>query len=374
MTPRERVLAVINHKTPDRIVTELGSTECTTIECKAYAQLKDIVGIQREDRLMRTDMQLSFVDEEVLEDLGTDLRGVSAHPDFPLHIINNSEYRDHFRIKYKMPKNGLYYDMVENPLSEMEKLEEVKEYQWPNPIAPNAVKGCRERAKKIREENKYALVGDITNSGIFEPCHYLRGFENFLADLLINEDICHYLLENMLKYQCARWDQYLKEVGEYLDIVFIGDDMGSTRSLLMSPQVYREIIKPYQKRYFAYLKERTSAKLMYHSCGSIVPIIPDLIEIGVDILNPVQVNAQGMDTKRLKEEFGDRLCFCGSVDSGKVLPEGSEEDVLEEVEKRIEDLGPEGFILCAVHNIQADVPAQNVVSMYSNAINYHISK
>lgn len=374
MTPRERVLAVLNHQIPDKIVTELGSTECTAIAREAYASVKQYLGVKKKDRLMRWDMQLSFVDDEVLQYLGTDFRGVSAHPNFPIRTVNEREYYDHFGIRYRMPINGYYYDMVENPLSNMESLEEIKQYQWPSPIVPGAVTGCKERARVIRDENQYALIGDITNSGLFEPCHYLRGFENFLADLIVDEEICHYLLEHMLQYQCARWDQFLGEVGEYVDIVFVGDDLGSTKSLLMSPDTYRRIIKPYQKRYFAYIKERTNhAKLMYHSCGSIISIIPDLIEIGVDVLNPIQVNANGMDTKILKEKFGKNLCFCGAVDTSWVLPNGSEEDVRAEVERRIEDLGPDGFILAAVHDIQVDVPAKNTIEMFKAAKEHRIS-
>lgn len=368
MTPRERVLASINHKTPDRIVTELSSTECTAISKGAYVELKKLLGVKvGGEEFIREDMQICHVDEEILELLGTDIRGVPAHPDYPKIVLNDREYIDHFGIKYRMPDNGLYYDMVDHPLKNMTELEEIKEYQWPDPIAPNAVTGLREKAKKLREENKYAIIGDITNSGLFEPAHYLRGFENFLQDLLIDEDICHYLLEHMLQYQMARWDQYLAEVGDCLDIVFFGDDLGSTQSLLMSPELYRNIIKPYHKRYYHYVKERTGAKVMMHTCGSVAPLIPDLIDCGVDILNPVQVNARLMETKRLKEEYGDVICFCGSVDSNTILPNGTVDEVRAEVERRIEDLGPEGLILCPVHDIQADVPPQNVLALYRAA-------
>lgn len=372
MTPRERVLATINHQTPDRIVTELGSTNCTSIAKKTYAQVKKLLGMPAEDKLLMEDFQISIVDEEVLDFLGTDTRGVPAHQCFSKTVISDREFIDHFGIHFRMPDNGLYYDMIHHPLQDMTELEEIKEYQWPDPIAPGAVEGCRERAQKLKEENKYAIVGDIVDSGIFEPAHYLRGFQNFLTDMLADEDITHYLLENMLQFQCARQEQYLKEVGEYLDIVFVGDDLAAAQSPLMSPALYREIVKPYQKRYFDFIKSHTKAKLMYHSCGSVIPLIPDLIEIGVDILNPIQVNAKGMDPAFLKKEYGDQLCFCGAIDTHDVLPHGSIDDVRDEVKRRIEQMGPEGYILTAVHDIQADVPAQNVVAMYRMAKEYEI--
>lgn len=367
MTPRERVLATINHQTPDAIVTELGSTNCTSIAVKTYDQVKKLLGFQAKNQLMMEDFQISLVDEEVLEFLGTDTRGVPAHECFPKTVINEREFINHFGIHFKMPSNDLYFDMVYHPLQNMTELAEIKDYVWPDPIAPGAVAGCRERAKKLKEENRYAIVGDIVDSGIFEPAHYLRGFQNFLTDMLADDEITHYLMEQMLQFQCARQDQYLREVGEYLDIVFVGDDLAALQSPLMSPSLYRELIKPYQKRYFDFIKNRTNAKLMYHSCGNVVPLIPDLIEIGVDILNPIQVNANQMDTKYLKETFGNQICFCGAIDTNQIMPHGSIDQVRDEVKRRIEDLGPEGYILTAVHDIQADVPAQNVVAMYRAA-------
>ena len=176
----------------------------------------------------------------------------------------------------------------------------------------------------------------------------------------------------MLSYQSKRYEAYLNEVGEYLDIVFVGDDLASTQTTLVSPQIYRNIVKPYQKEYIKFIKSKTKAKLLYHSCGNVTPLIEDLIEIGVDILNPIQVNANDMDTKKLKERYGDRLCFLGAIDTNKVLPKGSEQDVRDEVKRRIDDLGPSGYILAAVHDIQADVPPQNVIEMYRSAKEYKV--
>ncbi|MGI6176545.1 MAG: uroporphyrinogen decarboxylase family protein [Christensenellales bacterium] len=374
MTPRERVLAALNFKVPDKIPTEFGSTNCTTIAKKGYAEVKKMLGVDKPDVLLMEDFQLSVVDEEVLQMLDTDLRGVPGKPHFyDKKVIDENIYYDHFGIKYLMPENGLYFDMVENPLADMETLAEIKDnYEWPEPINPKVVEGLGEQAKKLKEENKYAIVGDMVNTGIFEPSHYLRGFEDFLMDLMINEDIACYILEEMLAYQSKRYEAYLNEVGEYLDVVFVGDDLASTQTTLISPQLYRDMVKPYQKEYFKFIKSKTNAKLLYHSCGNVTPLIEDLIEIGVDILNPIQVNANDMDTKMLKERYGDRLCFLGAIDTNKVLPEGSVQDVRDEVERRIEDLGPCGYILAAVHDIQVDVPPENVIEMYRAAKAYKL--
>ncbi|MGE5614905.1 MAG: uroporphyrinogen decarboxylase family protein [Bacillota bacterium] len=241
-------------------------------------------------------------------------------------------------------------------------------YTWPEPVIPAEVKGLREKAKKLFEENEYALVGDIVNSGIWERSQNVRGFQQLLIDIMINKDIAHYVLRKMTDHQKARMQQYLAAVGEYLDVVFVGDDLAMSQGTVMSLEVFREMVKPYLKEYYAFIKERAPrAKLMYHSCGSIIPFIDDLIEIGVDILNPIQVNAAGMDTKALKERFGSRIVFWGAIDAHEVMPKGTTEDVKREVKRRINDLGPEGYVLCENHNIQADVPVENVITMFLHA-------
>jgi uroporphyrinogen decarboxylase len=367
MTSKERVLAAINLQQPDKIPTDLGGTNCTTIAKKSYAGLKRILGVDTPDVIMMQDFQIVIPDDEVLIALEVDTRGVHGLTDkFPRRIIDERTYYNHFGIKFKMPDNGLYFDMVEHPLAKYETLDEMKEYVWPDPYLPETIEGLRERAQKLHEENKYAIVGDIVDSGIFEPSHYLRGMEMFFTDLLAEPDIAVYILENMLKFQMGRQEYMLNQVGEYLDIVFVGDDLAGTESTLISRDTYREMIKPLQKEYFAFIKKLApKAKLMYHSCGAIEPFIDDLIEIGVDILNPVQVNAKGMDTKMLKEKYGERLCFCGGVDTNRVLPYGTVADVIEETRRRAADLGKGGgYIGCAVHDIQADVTADKVIAMY----------
>jgi len=160
-------------------------------------------------------------------------------------------------------------------------------------------------------------------------------------------------------------------VGEFLDVIFVGDDLATAENVIMSPETYRELVKPFHKEYFRNLKKLAPrAKLLYHSCGSIVQFIPDLIEIGVDILNPVQVSAQGMDPALLKEKFGKELSFWGAIDTTFVLPRGTVEEVRQEVRTRIDQLGPEGYVLTSVHDIQPDVPPENVVAMFEEARTY----
>ncbi len=372
MLGRERALMSLNHQVPDRIPLDLGSTNCTTMTKVAYDNLKKYLGIERETRFMMENFQIVFIDEEVLQILEIDTRGVHPQPVFFKNMVDDRTYFNEFGIKYHMPEEGLYYDMVEHPLAG-KSIEELKDYEWPDPARTMDLSGVRERAKNLKESNQYLLVGDMIDTGIFEPCWYLRDFENFLVDLLTDQDFVTTLLEGMYNYQLKRYSLFLQEAGEFLDVVFVGDDLATAESVIMSPKTYRDIIKPYHKEYFKNLKKLAPhARLLYHSCGSIFSFIPDLIEVGVDILNPVQVSAQNMDTKVLKEKFGGELSFWGAIDTTRVLPRGTKKEVKEEVRKRIDDLGPEGYILTSVHDIQPDVPPENVITMFEEARNYGV--
>jgi uroporphyrinogen decarboxylase len=212
-------------------------------------------------------------------------------------------------------------------------------------------------------------AGGPTN--IFELSWYLRGLDQFLMDLIVDKPFAHALLRKVTDLQKAKYGEFLKKTGKYLDIVRVGDDMGTQSQPFFSPALYREMIKPYHMEFFSFLKQHTDAALMFHSCGNIYPLLPDLIEAGIDILNPVQVSAQDMEPERLKREFGDRLTFSGAIDTQRVLPCGTAQEVEEEVRRRIQGLGPGGgYIIASVHNIQPDVPAENVVALFRAGLRY----
>jgi len=367
LNSRERVLRSLNHQVPDRIPLDLGTTNCTTMTRKAYENLKKYVGIDKETHFMMENFQVVFIDEEVLRILNIDTRGIHPQPVFQKTMIDEQTYQNEFGITFRMPENGLYYDMINHPLAG-KSLEELKDYPWPDPEKSMNLDRLQAKAEKMSREGNYCLVGDMIDTGIFEPCWYLRGFENFLMDLVINPDFATALMEGMYHYQLQRYSLFLKEVGEFLDVIFVGDDLATAENVIMSPHTYRSLIKPYHKEYFKNLKKLAPhAKLLYHSCGSVVNFIPDLIEVGVDILNPVQVSAQGMDTAMLKEKFGKGISFWGAIDTTQVLPNGTTDDVKKEVQKRIKELGPDGYVLTAVHDVQPDVPPENIVTMYTEA-------
>ncbi len=197
----------------------------------------------------------------------------------------------------------------------------------------------------------------------------MMGYEAFYTSLGLQPAVIHELMDRLLANKRAYWEKVLGEVGDLLDVVQEGDDLGTQTSLLISPAMYRTFIKPREKELFAFIRRRTDAKLFFHSCGAIHPLIPDLIEVGVGILNPVQFTASGMDARRLKREFGRDLVFWGGgIDTQHMLPYGSPQQIREAVRRQKETLSPGGgFVLAAVHNIQADVPPENLMAFMDEA-------
>lgn len=370
MAPRERVLTSLSHEEPDRVPLDLGGL-ATTIESVPYDELKKYLGIKGETRLFLRD----HVDppEEVLERFGIDTRYIRIKPpkNFKVQIEPDNSYLDEWGTRWKKPESSLYWDPVDHPLKDAT-IEDLETYNWPDPHDPGRTEGLWEEAKRLREKTDYAIVADTPLLGIFESASVcLRGIERFMMDLILDKPFAKALLDRVADIHIEFFRHYLDAVGEYIDVIVVSDDLGCENGPLISPELYREIIKPAERKLWQFIKNNTKAYLFLHSCGSISKFIPDLIEIGVDILNPIQVSAKDMDTKRLKEEFGDRMTFWGGVDTQRVLPFGSPEEVEGEVKRRISDAAPGGgYVLTAVHNIQAGVPPENICMMYDAARKY----
>lgn len=365
----------MRHEEPDRPPLDLGSTVNTTISKIAYDKLRKHLGVSldREPQTISKPFQIVDVDEEILESLHVDTRAVWGNPPDEDRSRQPSAdiYIDEWGIKYRAAKVGdqvLYYDAIEHPLSDMTTVREIEKYHWPNPYDPGRTHGLGEIAKHLKENTDYALVGHMGDTSIFETCWFLRGMGQFFKDLIKNKKMAESLLNQVYEIQSAKMERYLDEVGKYLDVVAIGDDVAGQLGPLISPDLYREMVKPYHRRYFELIKNKTRAKLHLHSCGTVQHFLDDFIEIGVDIINPVQVTAQGMDPRMLKERYGSRIVFWGGIDSQYLLPQGTPKEVAQEVKNMVEILGQDGgYVIGAVHNIQPDVPPENIVALFDTA-------
>jgi uroporphyrinogen decarboxylase len=377
MNSRERVRLALNHQEPDRVPIDLGGTIVSSIASVTYQRVRDFLGLPKEEMKIIDRVQgLPYINEDLLSIFKIDFRMIQVEYITVQEQSFSEEKGYHYFIdrwgaKLRKPKEkGLYFDWVEFPIMDEESLEK---YKWPEPDETGTIIGLKQVAEKLGRETDFALVGSsIFGGGIAEQPGRMMGLENFFINLALNKGFINKIMENILDIYIENTKRYLDILGEYLDVFVYWDDIGSQNSLLFSPDDYRSLIKPKQRKLFDVIKSRTDAKLFYHSCGAIKELIPDLIEIGVDILNPVQVSSPGMDTKELKKEFGRDIVFWGGgCDTQNILPFGSSEDVRNEVKRRISELAPGGgFVFNAVHNIQADVPPENVAAMYETALEF----
>ena len=369
---RERVLRAINHQEPDRVPMDLGAHADSSIHVVAYEQLKAYMGIHidRKPSLVSKIMQDVLVDEEVLSVLDIDVRGI-----YPGALDNRGsedpktgEWTDEWGVIRTKPPSAHYYDLkMPAPLSGEITISDIVNYPWPDPDDPGLTRGLKQQVEHFKATTDYALVARVAAPFIHQS-QYMRGFEDWYMDLAANQKLAGAMFDAILDVRMGMAANILDVVGPYIDVVMTGDDMGTQNGLQFSPATYRKLIKPRQKKYFDMVHSKTSAKMLLHSCGSVYPIIDDLIEIGVDILNPIQRRAADMDPKKLKAEFGDRLVFWGGVDIQQVMPFGSPDDVRAEVKYLFETLGAGGgWVLSCAHNIQPEVPPQNIVTLFKDA-------
>jgi uroporphyrinogen decarboxylase len=229
------------------------------------------------------------------------------------------------------------------------------------------VEDIAEESRRLHQETDFAVILNFP-VGIVHQAQFLRGYEAWLTDLILNPAFAEALMDRLLEIYLIIGERMIAATAGHLDIIFYGDDVAFQNGPMMSLDLYRKMIRPRHRQLFAHLKAKAQAPLLFHSCGSVYPLMEDLIEIGVDSINPVQVSAKDMDTKRLKKEFGDRMAFWGGIDTHNVLPFGTPDDVRAEVKRRIEDLAPGGgYVLNSVHNLQSEVPPENIVAMFEAA-------
>ena len=370
MNSRERVLCALNHEEPDRVPIFFGTSGATTMLVPAYERLKEYLGVRGETQALSKALQYARINEEVLVRFGSDGRALVPRP-VPSALrrqISDRAFVDEWGITWQMNPGTLYYEIAASPLRGMT-VEDLDGYSWPDLSHPDRFQGLAAEARTLHDETPYAVVY-VSGVSPFEQIYLLRGLDAWMIDLAVDPDFAHALLRQVTDLMLTGVTQFLDEAGEFIDVLVMGDDLGTQSSTLISPEMYRRMVKPYHAELIGAIKSRTKAKVFFHSDGNIYPLLGDLIEVGVDLLNPVQVSAGEMgDTARLKREFGDRLSFCGAIDTQWALPYGTPDEVRHEVRRRIRDLAPGGGYICAaVHCIQPDVPPENVCAMFEEAL------
>ncbi len=396
VTSRDRILTALRREESDRIPIDLGGMRSSGINALAYRRLTDHLGLTGEPPFMFDIMQqLAQPQTPVLDRFGADAVPLHRAPigfdptrpgwkpsplypapaplipatlDYHLRADGGREIRDAAgRTLYRMPATGLYFEPIYEPLADAETVADIEAWQPPR-LSDAELAWLRDEARALRASTDRAILG-LTGLKIYEAAQQARGYQRFMEDLAGRPALAEALMRRLADAACEDAARYIDALGDCIDIVQLGDDLGMQSGPQLSPRMYRRLVKPYHRQLWQFIRQRSGKPLFLHCCGGIYPLIPDLIDAGVDILNPVQISAAGMDPARLKREFGRDLTFWGGgCDTQRILPEGTPAEVRDHVRRQIDILAPGGgFIFTQVHNILANVPPENIVAMFDAA-------
>lgn len=394
MNHRERIMRTIKHQEPDRIPVDLGGMRSTGIMAMSYAALKQHLKITGGDiKVFDTMQQLAYVEEPIRKRFGADvviLDGglIQGWKPYTLPDGTSAKIRGNFLSEsdgmggeyalnvdgirtHHRPQDCLYFDTIYHPLEHIETIDDLKHYKFDS-LTDEYLAKLQKEAKRLYEETDYAILGSF-GGAFLESGQGLRGWANFMMDIAGDRPFAEALLARILEQHLRNVDLYLDAVGDYIQIIQMGGDLGTQAGSQLRPQLYYEMIQPLQKALWGRIHDlKPDVAVFLHCCGGIYDLIPGIIDAGCDALNPVQTNAKGMDPVRLKQEFGDKLCFWGGgCDTQHVLPFGTPEEVYEDTRRNIEIFKPDGgFVFCQIHNLQAQVPPENILAMYKAVQDY----
>jgi uroporphyrinogen decarboxylase len=395
MTYRSLVLTALNHKEPDRVPIDLGGTESSGMTAVAHNALERYLGLPEGCRVFEPYQHVAFIEDEIRDRFGIATYPIIFEPSrwraaylpdgSPCEVpeqwltVLRSDGTDEAldasgAVIARRAATGNHFDSVNPPLADAASPGDIERHRgtiarfdYPA-FADEPLDAMIERARKLRRQSDRAAILNF-QAHLLAAGQLLRGFESFMTDLLLAPDLADCLLTILVEAYCQRADALLPALNGLVDIILVNDDLGTQAGPMLSPDLYRRRIKPFQRRLFAHLKSVSGLPLLFHSCGSVRWAIPDLIEVGVDALNPVQVSAADMDSAALKRDFGRDITFWGGgCDTQRILNRATPAQVRDEVKRRISDLAPGGgFVFCQVHNIQPEVPPENVVAMLEAA-------
>jgi uroporphyrinogen decarboxylase len=363
---RERVLAALNHREPDRPPRDFGSTTATGIHPQAYAALKRHLGRKNDWRYLSARAQLACVEPPILERFGIDLIPlIPKNATEPPALDDQRRYIDRWGVERTQPDEGGHFYVSRPPLAAAGRIADLRAFHWPAPALDWT--DLRNKARDLRASTDRALVLNL-EVGFLHQVQFLRGFDRWLMDLAMGSAFAVALMDHVLAIWLAEAEAMIQALKGIADVVIYADDIAFQDRPMVSPRMYKSLLKPRQKRVFDLLAG-SGMKVLYHSCGDVWSLLPDLVDMGVEALNPVQVSAGRMaNTAELKRTWGKELTFWGGIDTHHVLPRGTPQEVQDEVWRRSNDLGREGgYVLASVHNIQPEIPAQNIIAMFDSA-------
>lgn len=396
MNSRKRILTTLKHQEPDRVPVDLNGTAATAIAAIAYNKLAPQLGIDDPPRIYDPYQLIAEPAPAMLEKFGSDTAPVPlpipgldlADPQWklwslpdgsqglvpagfsPIPQSNGDMVVVSGPFEHRLPAGGYYFDQVRYPLADARTVEEIENFQIPD-FTPLQLKWMSQTAKHYFETTDKFVMCRYRSSLLERACE-LRGWDHFLMDLAGDPKMAQALIETITNFYLRNLPAFLEQVGKYAHAVVNHDDLGNQSTSLISPKMYREMFKPYHRQIFQAIKANSNLYIYMHSDGNILKFIPDIIEIGVDILNPIQFSAKDMDPTTIKREFGQDLTFWGAgVDTQKTLPYGTSQEVADEVKHMIDIMAPGGgYVFATVHNIQANVPPENIIKMYQTALSY----
>ena len=367
---RDRLIKTLNHQEPDRVPIDIGSIGGGITDV-AYYRLKDLLGITGDQGTsIKANLTVEQFDERVLAALNVDIRHLGlCGPSRRVARVQQPDGSSVDEWGIVSRKVGYYNQIVKNPLQNAS-LREIELYRGPDPGDPGRVSGLKERAKRLTQETDFGLSAKSVSGGIFQTCCRLRGMERFLMDMMLDKPLAKALLARVEAIVLDLEAALLEEIGPYVQMAETQDDLGTQHAPMISPALYRELIQPSHIRLSALIKKKTggAAKVFLHSDGSIFDMLPDIIDAGIEVLNPVQPKAAKMDAVSLKEQFGKRLVFHGGLDQQHTIPHGTVAEAEEEVRRVLRALARGGgYIFSPCHNLQPDVPPENILAIYRTA-------
>jgi len=379
VTSRERVLMAISRKEPDRVplgfgIGLVGSSMVESIpNGRVYSDLCRYLDYEDRPEPIISEFGniVGNIDERILKKFGADFRSISPDILPPRMEADGSKTWD-IMCGYKINRMGYYDEPYPFPFKNLTTKKDIENYNWPNPDDFDIAKGKREEARVMHETTDYAIIATSWFKLFpFNGYAQLSGLDKWLMDMKLNPEFYFALADKFLEYGQTMDGKFLEAVGDYVDIVGMFDDLGGQNGLLMSHADYVKFIKPYNKQVIQGIKKYTDAKIVMHCCGSIYDVIPDLAEIGVDVINPLQPLARNMESWRLKKDFGKIISFWGGIDIQELLPRGTIKQVKEGVKRTIDTYAPGGgYILGTAHNIEPDTSPENIVAMLEATLEY----